>query len=330
MPNQQYSVEVQEDYLKKITGDKPMQALAEIIWNALDADASEVAVSFNHNELDTLSEVVVRDNGGSIARARAPEFFGRLGGSWKRPGAQTDAGRFLHGQEGRGRFKAFAIGDKAEWAVVYARDGKPWRYSIVMNASGIRYVTMTEETNAPGAAPGVTLTIFEPRKDFRAFDSDSGIQSLTEVFALYLADYQNITVRVAGQRIDPKAVIATRKALNLADIFADGVALPVRLKILEWNGVSQRALLLCNENMVVAGFRRWPLSWFEAGHSMRRRRPACAARMAVLVAITRSVCAKRAIRVSYLLLSSGAKNREIVPVALADNGLRWHVRGYDR
>lgn len=52
--------------------------------------------------------------------------------------------------------------------------------------------------------------------------------------------------------------------------------------------------------------------------------------MAVLGAITRSMCAKRALRVSYLSLSSGAKKREIVPVALADNGLRWHVRSYDR
>lgn len=50
----------------------------------------------------------------------------------------------------------------------------------------------------------------------------------------------------------------------------------------------------------------------------------------VLGAITRALCAKRALTVSYLSLSSGAKSREIVPVALADNGLRWHVRAYDR
>lgn len=52
--------------------------------------------------------------------------------------------------------------------------------------------------------------------------------------------------------------------------------------------------------------------------------------MEVLGAITRAMCAKKALRVNYLSLSSGAGKREIVPVALADNGLRWHVRGYDR
>lgn len=50
----------------------------------------------------------------------------------------------------------------------------------------------------------------------------------------------------------------------------------------------------------------------------------------VLGAITRSTCAKRPIRINYLSVSSGLKRRDIVPVALADNGLRWHVRAFDR
>jgi WYL domain len=52
--------------------------------------------------------------------------------------------------------------------------------------------------------------------------------------------------------------------------------------------------------------------------------------MHVLGAITRAICARRAVRINYLSLSSGSKRREIVPVALADNGLRWHVRSFDR
>lgn len=52
--------------------------------------------------------------------------------------------------------------------------------------------------------------------------------------------------------------------------------------------------------------------------------------LSVLGSITRSLCKCRAIRINYHSLSSGTKRREIVPVALADNGLRWHVRAYDR
>lgn len=50
----------------------------------------------------------------------------------------------------------------------------------------------------------------------------------------------------------------------------------------------------------------------------------------VLSALTRAMCAHQAVAIDYLSLSSGIKNREIVPLALADNGLRWHVRAYDR
>jgi len=52
--------------------------------------------------------------------------------------------------------------------------------------------------------------------------------------------------------------------------------------------------------------------------------------LAILSTVTRAMCARRAIKVSYLSMSSGAANRELVPVALADNGLRWHVRAFDR
>lgn len=50
----------------------------------------------------------------------------------------------------------------------------------------------------------------------------------------------------------------------------------------------------------------------------------------VLATITRALVAKKAVRVNYLSFSSGSKRRELVPIALADNGLRWHIRAYDR
>lgn len=51
---------------------------------------------------------------------------------------------------------------------------------------------------------------------------------------------------------------------------------------------------------------------------------------AILAELTRAIHAGRAVQVSYLSLSSGQSRRDIVPVALADNGSRWHVCAYDR
>lgn len=245
----EFQVEVQPDFIEKITRAKPMQALSELVWNALDADAHHVRVSCERNELDSLSAVIVHDDGAGIPRTKVQEFFRHLGGSWKRPGARTASGRFLHGQEGRGRFKAFAIGAHAEWEVVYAREGKKWAYSITMSASDVKRVRATPESEVDSVTPtGVKLTISEPHKDFRSFDDDAWLLSLTEVFALYLSDYPDVNIFVSGRRLDPKSVIANRKAFNLDDIEIDGSTYPVRLEIVEWKGISNRALFLCNEH----------------------------------------------------------------------------------
>jgi hypothetical protein len=166
MADHAYPVEVQSDFLEKITKAKPVQALAELIWNGLDADATSVSVSFDYNALGAMSAVIVTDNGHGIPFSEAPEGFRRLGGSWKRPGAVTKGeGRFLHGQDGRGRFKAFSLGRFAEWDVTYPKGTELWTFKITMNASNIREVRISDEKLAPaGKSRGVTLSITELHK----------------------------------------------------------------------------------------------------------------------------------------------------------------------
>lgn len=49
-----------------------------------------------------------------------------------------------------------------------------------------------------------------------------------------------------------------------------------------------------------------------------------------LATISRAIYSKRAIRIAYLSNSGGGGVRELVPHCLAGNGLRWHVRAFDR
>ncbi len=50
----------------------------------------------------------------------------------------------------------------------------------------------------------------------------------------------------------------------------------------------------------------------------------------VLANVTIAIHQKKVLKLNYRSLSSGETIREIVPFALLDNGLRWHVRAYDR
>ncbi|MCF6324742.1 MAG: WYL domain-containing protein [Gammaproteobacteria bacterium] len=50
----------------------------------------------------------------------------------------------------------------------------------------------------------------------------------------------------------------------------------------------------------------------------------------VLSVITRAIHQGKAVKVEYSSTSSGTTTRELVPFVLVDNGLRWHVRTFDR
>lgn len=61
-------------------------------------------------------------------------------------------------------------------------------------------------------------------------------------------------------------------------------------------------------------------------YPMLLNRPA----MPILGAISRAIRQRRLLKVRYHSASSGEQERVIVPHALVDSGLRWHVRTYDR
>ena len=52
--------------------------------------------------------------------------------------------------------------------------------------------------------------------------------------------------------------------------------------------------------------------------------------LAELSVITRAIHQQRAVRLTYHSLNNGPSEREILPFALVDSGLRWHARVFDR
>jgi hypothetical protein len=55
-----------------------------------------------------------------------------------------------------------------------------------------------------------------------------------------------------------------------------------------------------------------------------------AVRLDVLGTLTRGIHHARIVRITYRSLTSGLTTREVAPLALAHDGLRWHVRAFDR
>ena len=248
MTEHRYTVEVQPDFLERQSKARPVQAVAELVWNGLDADASRVDVRLEYGEMG-MTRIVVRDNGHGISHPEAPEVFKRLGGSWKKPDGRTKTKeRMLHGYEGRGRFKVFALGRVADWRVTYRTDAGELRgYDITMFEDNIREVRITDEHSVKIGTTGVEITVSELHRDYKSLDPDNAVQELAEIFALYLKDYRDVSILYEGTKLDPETAIATTGTEQLQRIDEDGATHPVELEIIEWRSVTTRGLYLCTE-----------------------------------------------------------------------------------
>ncbi len=82
----------------------------------------------------------------------------------------------------------------------------------------------------------------------------------------------------------------------------------------------------------------WLIQGFGDGEPMRLKAwvtSECPSRLThpdldVLASITRAIHQECPLAIEYHSISNGKSQRQIVPFALIDNGLRWHVRAFDR
>lgn len=63
-------VTAKRDFLETLTNTKPLDGLAEIIWNGFDAAANHVQVFFELNDMDGIESIKVRDYGYGIDREK--------------------------------------------------------------------------------------------------------------------------------------------------------------------------------------------------------------------------------------------------------------------
>ena len=253
MAERTLQIEVQEDHLERIAYvKKPVMAVAELIWNALDADATKIVVALTDNALGTLESIEVSDNGHSIPFDKIESLFTKLGGSWKKQQRRTlELGRLLHGKEGRGRFRAFTLGRVVDWDLCYQSNGELKQYRVEMIKNQMRNVRIAEEREAPkGSHRGTTVTISEPERDFQSLRPESAISELSLLLALYFRQYRNIELSYSGQRVDPTSIEDHSETITLTPIKAadESAEYPVSLEIVEWKIDAPRKLYFCTED----------------------------------------------------------------------------------
>lgn len=244
-------LEAGADHVQHLAHERdPVQAIIELVWNSLDAEANSVAVRFLRNEASGVVGVTVEDDGHGISADELTTAFKWVGNSWKR-NAQTTKGsaaRPLHGARGQGRLRAFALGTTVRWTSI-ADDSVGDRYQCEISATvpnrndfiGLDPVRTSEPTGTRFEATG--------RDKLDRLEKDETRERVTSALAPYLLSYPQVSVTVDNKRLNPTDEIENDVREPLSWVY-DGVEQNAELRIIEWKRGSGRTLHLCDDKGV--------------------------------------------------------------------------------
>ncbi|WP_405960482.1 ATP-binding protein [Streptomyces sp. NBC_00024] len=223
----------------------PVGAVEELIWNSVDADAGYVVVTLERNDLGGVDRVRVQDDGSGMSAEHCEEYFRPIGASWKKRSQGSPVKkRALHGKNGRGRVRAFALGTQVRWTSV--SDAFGGRQQLVIEAD--RRSMDEFDIGDPEPTDDPTGTLFEAfggDEQLNLLADERARSSLTTAFATYLEKYPDVRIEYDGQDLDPAAEQSHVRDYVLPSP-ADWGGDPARLKVVEWRRSVTRALFLCD------------------------------------------------------------------------------------
>ena len=252
------TLKAKHDHLQKLASTRDyVKAVGEFVWNAVDADATEVSVDFVRNALGGLESIVVRDNGTGISKARAQHDFESLGDSWKLAANRTAIrSRAVHGKEGQGRFRFFSLARKALWTTVFREEQNRFKLTIEIDADRL-HTSKVKELGAapPNTATGTTVELAPLKGTFDWLVGSEARADFDATFAPYVLQYPDTTILYDGQPVDPAATILRTHTVETKAIVCPGRTVKdLSLKIIEWSpGVGSRKLYFGGESGVILG-----------------------------------------------------------------------------
>ncbi|MBV1734258.1 MAG: ATP-binding protein [Candidatus Desulforudis sp.] len=250
------NVQVSNDHIQRmITNVGALRALKELIWNALDADATIIKVSFVRGALDGIEEISVTDNGHGISHDDIDHKFGKLGDSHKIREFKSPGGRMYHGKRGEGRYKVFNLGHLATWRSVYlGMSNNALAFTIEGSRSNPSEVLVSEPAPC-SEQTGVRVSVLDPIDKVAQLDNpDTVIGKLTEEFAAYLLAYPEIRISVDGVAIKTREIIDEFVDLDLRFVTEEQESIEAKVRLIIWKRGNFRNRFLCNSEGVAYAY----------------------------------------------------------------------------
>jgi len=241
---------VERDHIEAQTKANGITALSELIWNSLDADATEINVDYRSTALGGYEYIRVKDNGHGLTYEKAQDVFSRLGGSEKKVKTQSPGGRPYHGKEGKGRYKSLALGDLVEFLSVYETEGKYSQFTAKIDRNQLSRTEFSDlkQLKKSNGIKGFQITVTNVNiKNVEQAVKVTNRKEIEERFASYWITYPNFRIFFNGDELEFRSIIKHTDEETIK-IEKDGVENAFKIKIIEWNFENKRKTYLCNSD----------------------------------------------------------------------------------
>jgi len=241
-------IKVEADHLESLTKATGLNAIAELIWNSLDADSKQISIKYTKDAMDSIETIFVEDDGHGIRYEEADNVFSTLGGSLKKQSLKSPNYRLLHGKEGKGRYKALSLGDLIEFQSVYNERGKYKRFTLLLDRNNLKRVKISTVDDLSGfSTTGFRVIIQNVNKKNTSFLlKDDAVHELQKLFAIYFSAYPDFYIDYNGIRLDFTKQIKNKCETSINYQAQDGVNYEFIFKIIEWSSECEKRLYYCN------------------------------------------------------------------------------------
>ena len=239
---------VEIDHIDSLTRANGKTAIAELIWNALDADATEINIDYELSKLGGINQITVKDNGHGLDYQKAQNVFGKLGGSEKKTNRTSPSGRPYHGKEGKGRYKSLALGDLAVFTSRYKNGESYKEYTITLDRNHLSYSNFGDVKTIPKGdnSTGFQVVIDNINQENATQATDiKSRKELEQEFASYWISYPEFSILFNGNKLEFDSLIkhSEEKDFLIKDDESD---YRFTIKVIEWNFDIKKQTYLCN------------------------------------------------------------------------------------
>lgn len=238
---------VQQDHIESLTRSNGINAISELIWNSLDADATEIRINFDKNALGKYEYISVEDNGEGLSYQLAENVFQKLGGSDKKMNHTSPGGRAYHGKEGKGRYKSLALGELVHFDSYQLHNGTSRHFTVTIDKNNLRNPKLSDIQSLSESKKGFKVTInnVADKAANEIFIKDN-FKELEERFALYYLSYPYFQIFINNKKLDFDSLIKNKYSETVREEI-NGLIYKFEIKIIEWAFENKKKTYLCND-----------------------------------------------------------------------------------